>query len=56
MTMSISGITDNTRTIGMWSFVFRSFADVLLAIYPNARWPTANDFLSSVPLKTNEQV
>lgn len=47
MRMSMSGITDSVRTTGMLSFVFSSFAEVLLEIYPNARWPTANDLFSS---------
>jgi len=47
MRMSISGITDSVRTSGMLSFVFNSFVEVLLKIYPRARWPTANDLLSS---------
>ena len=47
MRMSMSGITDSVRTTGMLSFVFCSFAEVLLEIYPNARWPTANDLFSS---------
>lgn len=56
MSMSISGITDSMRTIGMLSFVFRNFADVLLVIYPRARWPTANDFPSSVQAKNSETI
>ena len=45
---SISGITESVRTNGMLSSVFNSFAEALLRIYPNARWPTANDLFSSV--------
>jgi len=48
MRMSVSGMTDSIRTAGMLSFVFNSFADVLLKMYPSARWPTANDLFSSV--------
>ena len=44
--MSISGITDSIRTSGMLRCVFRSLAEVLLELYPNAKWPTANDLLS----------
>jgi hypothetical protein len=44
---STSGIADNMRIKGMLSSVFRSFAEALLEMYPKARWPTANDLLSS---------
>jgi hypothetical protein len=45
--MSMSGIMDNIKTVGMLKFVLRSFADDLLEIYPNATWPTANNLISS---------
>lgn len=35
--MSMSGMTDSTRTTGMLRFVFSSFAEALLEMYPNAR-------------------
>ena len=44
----MSGMTDSVRTAGMLSFVFSSFAEALLEMYPSARWPTANDLFSSV--------
>ena len=47
MKMSMSGTTDSVSTNGMLSFVFSSFAEVLLEMYPSARWPTANDLFSS---------
>ena len=43
----MSGITDSVMTNGMLSFVFSSFAEALLRIYPSARWPTANALFSS---------
>lgn len=45
---SMSGITESVRTKGMLSSVFSNFAEILLRMYPNARWPTANDLFSSV--------
>lgn len=56
MRMSMSGMTDSMRTTGMLSFVFSSFADVLLEMYPSARWPTANDLFSSVSAKATGAV
>lgn len=35
--MSMSGITDSVSATGMLSFVFSSFAEVLLEMYPSAR-------------------
>ncbi|MDH5375484.1 MAG: hypothetical protein OEW95_06700 [Candidatus Bathyarchaeota archaeon] len=43
----MSGMTERVRTSGMLSFVFSSFAEALLKMYPDARWPTANDVFSS---------
>lgn len=37
ISMSMSGMTDSVRATGMLSFVFSSFAEVLLEMYPNAR-------------------
>jgi hypothetical protein len=48
--MSTSGMTERVRTSGMLSFVFSSFDEALLKMYPDARWPTANDLLSSLLL------
>lgn len=48
ITMSMSDITDSVRANGMLRSVFSSFAETLLDMYPNARWPTANDLFSSV--------
>lgn len=45
---SMSGMTDSVRASGMLSFVLSSFAEVLLDMYPNARWPTANDLFTSL--------
>jgi len=45
--MSESGMTDSVRARGMLMFIFSIFADVLPEIYPNARWPTANELGSS---------
>jgi acetone carboxylase gamma subunit len=44
---SMSGMTDNIVIIGMLIFVLRNFAEALPEIYPNAKWPTANDLFSS---------
>ena len=41
MSMSMSGITVRTRAVGTFMFVFRSFAEALPRMYPNARCPTA---------------
>ena len=41
MKMSMSGITERTKAVGTFIFLFRSFADALLKMYPNARCPTA---------------
>lgn len=47
ISMSMSGITDSMRTMGMLRFVFSIFAVALLEMYPIAKWPTANDLFSS---------
>jgi len=48
--MSESGMTESVRASGTFRFVFSILADVLLEMYPNARWPTANDLFSSLLL------
>lgn len=35
--MSMSGMTESVRATGMLRFVFNSFAEALLEMYPNAR-------------------
>lgn len=55
MRMSMSGMTDSVRTMGMLIFVLRTFANALLKTYPSAKCPTANDsFPSLFQLKTGE--
>jgi len=34
---SMSGMTDNIRIVGMLKFVFSTFEDVLLRMYPRAK-------------------
>jgi hypothetical protein len=42
----MSGMMDSIRIMGMFKLVFSAFAEVLLRMYPRAKWPTANNVLS----------